>query len=241
VSIHFDRETYFDNVRNTLFGGSMTEGQVLGQEAMLLVWETRLPTDDLRHLAYCMATAKHETANEMLPIEEYGKDQGHEYGKTDPETGQTYYGRGFVQLTWRENYAYATQRLELQGSDDLELHADRALDPKIAAAVMFVGMIEGWFRSPNRLPLYFSETADDAYGAREIINGDKHIIPSWSNGVSIGKLIAGYHGHFLQALQVSSQPKKTIAEIFKIELTIPEGIEVAVVINGVPLFPAEEE
>ena len=44
----------------------------------------------------------------------------------------------------------------------------------------------------------FGDDSDDSYGAREIINGDKHIVPSWSGGVSIGKLIAGYHDHFLQ-------------------------------------------
>jgi len=241
MSIHFDREIYFDNVRHTLFGGSMTEGQVLGQEALLLIWETRSPSDDLRHLAYALATSKHETANEMLPIEEYGKGQGMEYGVPDKQTGQTYYGRGFVQLTWRENYSYATQQLKLGGNDDLEWHADRALDPKIAAAVLYAGMLEGWFRPPNKLSLYFLETADDAYGAREIVNGDKHIIPSWSNGVSIGKLIAGYHTHFLTALEASSQPKKTLTDTLKLDLTIPEGINITVIINGVPLLLDHEE
>jgi putative chitinase len=241
VSIHFDRETYFDSVRHTLFGGSMTEGQVMGQEALLLAWETREPSADLRHAACALANAKHETANEMLPIREFGLGQGQPYGVPDPQTGQTYYGRGFVQLTWRENYSFATSRLKLGGSDDLEWHADRALDPKIAAAVLYAGMLEGWFRPPNALPLFFNENADDAYGSREIVNGDKHIIPSWSNGVSIGKLIAGYHAHFLEALTISSQPKKTLAEVFKIELTVPEGVNVTVVINGVPLFATEED
>jgi len=100
-------------------------------------------------------------------------------------------------------------------------------------------MLEGWFRPPNTLPLFFSDIADDVYGAREIVNGDKHIIPSWSNGVSIGKLIAGYHGHFLAALVASSKPKPTLADVFKIELTVPEGVNVTVVINGVPLFTTE--
>lgn len=240
MSIHFDRETYFDSVRHTLFGGSMTEGQVMGQEALLLVWETKEPSADLRHAAYSLATTKHETANEMLPIIEFGKGQGMSYGVPDQQTGQTYYGRGFVQLTWRENYAFATSQLKLGGNDDLEWHADRALDPKIAAAVLYAGMLEGWFRPPNALPLFFSDVADDAYGAREIVNGDKHIIPSWSNGVSIGKLIAGYHNHFLHALELSSKPKPKLSDIFKIELTVPEGVNVTVVINGVPLLLEEE-
>jgi len=229
MNIHFDRETYFDAVRHTLFGGSMTEGQVVGQEAILQVWEMRLPSEDLRYLAYCLATTKHETANEMLPIEEYGKGAGYPYGIPDSETKQTYYGRGFVQLTWRDNYAFATQRLELTGANDLEWHAERALDPKIAAAVMFVGMIEGWFRPPNALPNFFSDIANDAYGAREIINGDKHIIPSWSGGVSIGKLIVGYHDHFLAALKKASGVPVVTTEIV---IRVQDGKVISVMIDG---------
>lgn len=233
--IHFDREVYFNLVRGPLFGGSMTEGQVIGQEAILLVWETRLPAQDLRHLAYALATTKHETANEMLPIEEYGYGKGHSYGEVDPETEQTYYGRGFVQLTWRDNYAHATNELELAGENNLEWHADRALDPKIAAAVMFVGMIDGWFRPPNKLGLYFNDTADDAYGAREIINGDKHIIPSWSEGISVGKLIAGYHQHFLNALIESSKPKTALADLIRVDITVPPNISIQIFVNGEPI------
>jgi putative chitinase len=208
MKIMFDHAIYFDRVR-PLFGGKLDQGQVDGQEAILTRWETEPPTDDLRHLAYALATTKHETASEMLPIEEYGKGEGQSYGKKDPETGQAYYGRGYVQLTWRENYARATIELALTGEDDLEWHADRALDPIIAAEVMFLGMTEGWFRTgddgkPETLGKYFNETRDDPYGAREIVNGDKHIVPAWSHGVSIGNLIADYHAKFLEALLQAS-------------------------------------
>ena len=229
MSVHFDREVYFNSVRHSLFGGSMTEQQVIGQEAILLAWEINPLSDDLRHPSYCLATTMHETANTFMPIEEYqGSKQP--YGQVDPQTGQAYWGRGYVQLTHRENYVKATAELELVGGDDLEWHADRALDPQIAADVMFYGMTEGWFRPPNRLELYFSDVADDAYGAREIINGDKHIVPSWSNGVSIGKLIAGYHAHFLDALRKSSQPKITV-DLVKIAITVPDGLSLTVMVN----------
>src|SRR5262245_12330776 len=193
----FDRKVYFDAVRASLFAGSMSQEQVDGQEAILSRWEADPLSDDLRHLAYPLATTKHETASTMQPIEEYGKGEGHDYGKPDPQTGQTYYGRGFVQLTWRDNYARATSELELAGDDDLEWHADRALNMAIAGEVMFTGMSEGWFRSDSEgsqtLVRYFNAQVDDSYGAREIINGDKKTVPSWSHGVSIGNLIAGYH------------------------------------------------
>jgi putative chitinase len=234
--VHFDRKIYFDAVRTSLFAGSMTQEQVDGQEAILAHWERDPLSDDLRHLAYPLATTKHETASTMQPIEEYGKGEGQEYGVPDPETGQTYYGRGFVQLTWRDNYARATSELELTGDDDLEWHADRALDPDIAANVMFVGMDEGWFRPPNTLELYFNESADDAYGAREIINGDQDVVPDWSHGVSIGNLIAGYHDAFLEALLASAisepvpGPDVKVVHI-EVNVSVPEGVEVKVTVN----------
>jgi putative chitinase len=254
MTIIFDRKTYFDNVRSSLFSGSLSQQQVEGQEAILGEWE--LPqvgevSSDNRWLAYMLATAYHETSQKMWPIEEYGKGEGMAYGKPDPETKQTYYGRGYVQLTWRDNYRKATKELGLKGDADLEWHAAMALDPQIAADVMFIGMREGWFRSssgrPETLYRYFNETTDDAYTAREIINGDKTKVPSWSNGVSIGNLIKGYHQKFLKALQLAQavappepepepepqpEPDPESGKVI-VNIQADPGIEVHVQINGV--------
>jgi hypothetical protein len=208
--VMFDRDIFFDSVRDSLFSGGMTQGQVDGMSAILSAWELDPPSGDRRWLAYCLATTYHETSQEMQPIEEYGKGAGMDYGKPDPETDQTYYGRGFVQLTWRDNYRKATAELDLAGDDDLEWHASRALDLQIASDVMFEGMVEGWFRPPNKLSTYFNETVDDPFTAREIINGDKNIVPSWSGGISIGKLVANYHKDFLKALNESWTEEKPL-------------------------------
>jgi len=250
TTILFDRTIYFDAVRDSLFGGKLTQQQVEGQEAILGEWE--LPQDpraamtDLRHLAYPLATTLHETASTMWPITEYGKGSGMSYGEPDPETGQTYYGRGFVQLTWRDNYRRATAELGLKGDADLEWHPDMALDPQIAADIMFIGMKEGWFRSDDNgaqtLARYFNDSVDDAYGAREIINGDKKTVPSWANGVSIGNLIAGYHRDFLAALQAAAvypdPAKSPFVETLKIDgheviVQIVDG-NVAIWVDGEP-------
>jgi hypothetical protein len=189
-----------------LFGGKLTQQQVDGQNALLDVWEEDYEKDnpDIRWLAYALATSLHESASTMWPIAEYSLGAGKEYGKTDPETGQKYYGRGLIQTTWRENYARADRELCLTGDDSCEWHADNQLKPEIASATLYRGLIEGWFRSsggtPNNLAKYFNDTRNDAYEAREAVNGDKHIVPSWSHGVSIGNLIAGYHRDFLAAL-----------------------------------------
>jgi hypothetical protein len=199
----FDRKSYFDSVRPSLFAGTMNQEQVDGQDTILSVWEKYVgDRGDLRWLAYMLGTAYHETSQEMQPIEEYGKGEGQLYGVEDPETGQCYFGRGYVQLTWRDNYARADEELNLEDDLSCEQQADNALVPWIAARVMYQGMHEGWFRG-DKLEDYFNDVEDDPYGAREIINGDKHIVPSWSNGVSIGNLIAGYHGKFLAALKTS--------------------------------------
>jgi len=258
-TILFDRTVYFDNVRASLFSGKLSQQQVEGQEAILGEWELQgqapgPPMTDIRFLAYMLATSYHETSQQMWPIEEYGKGSGQSYGQKDPETGQTYYGRGYIQLTWRENYKKATAELGLKGDSDLEWHAAMALDPQIAADVMFIGMREGWFRHssdgrPQTLVRYFNEDVDDPYGAREIINGDKKTIPSWSNGVSIGNLIAGYHRKFLAALQAAAvevtplppappDPNEPFASTLKMAgheviVSIANGI-VAIWVDGTP-------
>lgn len=233
----FDRTIYFDHVRASLFGGALTQQQVDGQEVILARWEHHRADQDLRHLAYALATTRHETASTMWPIEEYGKGAGMAYGKPDPETGQTYYGRGFVQLTWRDNYARATRELHLIGDYDLEWHADRALDTLVASGVMFTGMTEGWFRSSNGTPetfdRYFNETINDPYGAREIINGDKHIVPDWSNGVSIGNLIKDYHFKFFDALDAAliEGPAPEQASLV-MDIQVSDSVHLEIRVNG---------
>src|SRR5262245_53527760 len=106
-----DRTAFFDSVRGSLFGGHMSQDQVDGMNAILFAWEAQRKADDIRWLAYMLATTFHETAQTMQPIEEYGKGAGHDYGEPDPVTGECYYGRGFVQLTWGDNYKRADEEL----------------------------------------------------------------------------------------------------------------------------------
>lgn len=204
-----DRDTYFDKVRHDPFTGQMSQEQVDGQNSILLTWESFWePVDpDLRKLAYMLATVKWETASTMAPIEEYGKGSGHSYGEPDPETKQTYYGRGFVQLTWRENYARATAELALGGADDLEWHAERALDLTIATEVLFQGMDQGWFTG-KCLADYFNPTTDDPKNARQIINGNDK-----------DDEIAAIHKSFLTALNAAYFPRPAVTDAIE-EITV---------------------
>jgi len=210
--MRYDRDIFFDTVRDDPFDGSLTEGQVEGLDAVLDAWEHWRPDGDVRHLAYMLATDFHETAQTMQPIEEYGKGEGKEYGEVDQETGQAYYGRGLVQLTWRENYARADEELLILTGAliGLEAEADKALHPLVAVAVMFLGMERGWFTT-KKLSDYFNEERDDPVNARQIINGNDK-----------DDLIAGYHSSFMLALSLSQIPEEAAALP---PLPVPEGPE----------------
>lgn len=175
-----DRKRFYDSIR-TLFG-TIKQPQVDGMEAILNEWETRGLTD-LRQLAYILATTYHETARTMQPIEEYGKGKGKKYGKPDSVTGQSYYGRGFVQLTWDYNYKSLGALLNV----DLYHHPEKALELPIATQIMFEGMIKGLFTGKKLSDYFNSQT--NWVNARKIINGlDK------------AKMIADYAQSFYQSL-----------------------------------------
>jgi putative chitinase len=160
------RKYYFDNVRGALFSGSMSQSQVDGQ-TVLLDYAEQLGWDD-RWTAYVLATTFHETAQTMQPIAEYGKGKGRPYGVPDGPYGQTYYGRGYVQLTWYDNYKKQDAKLNLNGT--LVKDADLALDMQIATEVIFGGMRDGDFTGVG-LAKYINDSQTDFYNARKIVNG----------------------------------------------------------------------
>lgn len=173
------RTEFYAAVR-PIFGGALSQKQVDGIEALLAATEG-LP---ITHRAYLMATAKHETADTMQPIAEYGKGKGKPYGKPGRH-GQAQYGRGYVQLTWDDNYERADEALGLNGA--LLKDFNLAMQPTIAAKILVRGCSEGWFTG-KKLADYLP---GDYRGARRVVNGlDK------------ADLIAGYAREFEAALRL---------------------------------------
>jgi putative chitinase len=178
-----NREKFYAQVRKDF--GKLKQSQVDGFENIIFNWEFDRPSDDIRHLAYMLATTWHETARTMQPVTEYGSAKYLRSKKYWP-----YIGRGYVQLTWAENYKKMGKLLELPLYEKPEL----ALVPDHACEIMFEGMLtrksfKGDFTG-LALENFFNKTKDDPIGARKIINGtDK------------AKLIAGYHYKFLKALE----------------------------------------
>lgn len=153
-----NRKSTYDNIRKEF--GKLSQKQVEGFEAMFNEFEKR-QLSDIRFLAYILATTWHETAKTMQPIEEYGKGKGKSYeGK--------YYGRGYVQLTWLDNYKKATAKNN-KGWNFI-LNPELALQVEPAIWICFEGMLNGWFTG-KKLNDYFNNKKNDAVNARRIING----------------------------------------------------------------------
>lgn len=191
-----NRGRFYQAVRHSVFPGHMDQGQVDGMNAILAAWDASV-FDDLRWLAYMLATAYHETGGVMLPIAEKG---GYDYcernygpngrrpetarrmGNIHPGDGYKYRGRGYPQMTWHDNYLHASQ---ITG-EDLVNHPDLALRPDIAAKVMFAGMTDArvvfedfsddknFSFTGRSLEDYFNDDVEDPYNARRIINGLDH-------------------------------------------------------------------
>lgn len=174
-------QAFFDALRTGLLGPTLTAEEVKGTNAVLEAMEGA----PLAWTAYALATAYHETASTMQPVKEYG---GPSYltrmydvsgarpqlcianGNTCAGDGLKYCGRGYVQLTWKNNYKRAGDEIGV----DLVANPDKALDPVNAAKIMRRGMEEGWFtgkKFSSYLPTSGRATSGQYRFARFIING----------------------------------------------------------------------
>jgi putative chitinase len=157
-----NRANFYKLVKSFFFNGKLAQSQVDGIEIIFSEWESR-NLQDLRWLSYMLATVMHETAKTFQPIAEYGKGKGKKYGL--PVNGHIYYGRGFVQLTWPDNYKTMGEHIGV----DLYNNPDLAMDCKVATDILFEGMIKGMFTG-KKLADYFNAAKEDWVNARRIIN-----------------------------------------------------------------------
>ena len=182
-----NRKFFFDHVRATLFAGTLKPKQVAGMNFILDTWEKSHAKKDDRWLAYALGTTFHETAFTMQPIHEFGgnayffrqydKDSpiparrlvAKRLGNTQAGDGVLFHGRGNVQLTGRSNYTAMGKAFDVDLTANA-VAADRALEPELAAKIMFKGMEDGIFTGKG-FATFFSPTKEDWVNARKIING----------------------------------------------------------------------
>lgn len=198
---------FFEYLRRGLMAPILTTQEVEGTQSILRA----MKECPISHVAVALATAWHETAHTMQPIKERGGNAyffrmydpkggrprlARENGNIFDGDGVKFPGRGYVQLTWRSNYARATTKLRelgiLTAGESLVETPDLAMRHDVAAAILRWGMTEGWFTSKkfkDYLPASGPADKTAFKKSRAIING-----------VDRAALIADYAVGFQEAL-----------------------------------------
>ncbi|MFA5899571.1 MAG: hypothetical protein WC829_10705 [Hyphomicrobium sp.] len=210
-----DKQHFFDAVRTSLFGGTLTPTQVAVMDGIINSFSG--PHDEL---AYVLSTPYHEVGRRLEPATENlnysakrmtevwpsrfktlaaakpyannpealgNKVYGGRLGNDQPGDGYKYRGRGLSQITGKGMYAKFARLLNI----DLVGNPDLALRPDIAARILVVGMRDGLFTG-KKLRDYIGNGKLDYKGARAIINDDV---------AKNGAKIAGYANKFRAALR----------------------------------------
>jgi hypothetical protein len=205
----FDRKIFFDGFRQRL-DATIEQGQVDGLEFLLGRLESDPHWKDLRHTAYALATVFHETAYSFQPVEE-GYYLGTDRKVKAHQKSLRYFpffGRGYVQLTWRKNYEKAGKALGIDfiNSPGLALVPDHAFD------VLTLGLFRGWFG--GKLTTYINDKQTDYVNARKCVNVlDK------------AGIIAGYAGSFEKILRASLVRNPTATVEKPAEIQAPDKLD----------------
>ena len=208
-----NRKVFFDEIRQSVFGGFLEQKQVDGVNA-ILDYAERMGTPE-KHTCYALATARHETNAAMQPVRENlnytsasrirktwpsrfpTDDSARPYVKQPKALAIKVYGGrlGNAPYPSEDGWTYRGDGLpQLTGKANFDkFGVDPGMDLKTSVSVMFRGMTAGLFTG-KKLSDYFSGAQDDPVGARAIINPDKN-----------GGLVAGYYRAFRDAYRKASQ------------------------------------
>lgn len=189
-----DRKLFFEQIRSTGLFKTLSVEQVENIEAIIDECQ-RQGVNDKAQIAYIFATILHETAGTMRPIEEIGRGKNRTYGhkvwyngRPYNDVSHIYYGRGYTQNTWRENYVSLTKAAKKQGFTwDFEHHPELLLQTESSAWATVYAMKTG---------LYTGRKLSDYFGVKvDFINARKII-----NGLDRAELIKGYAVKFLDSM-----------------------------------------
>ena len=143
------------------------------------------------HLAYMLATIEHETGSTYNPVEEANwlvwksrqkyfekmydpilgnpenrKKMAIKNGNTTQGDGAKYFGRGYVQITWKNNY----KKMQNKFGVPLVKYPSLALENELAIKILIYGSETGYFTG-IKLSDHINDLKKDYLNARKVING----------------------------------------------------------------------
>lgn len=113
--------------------------------------------------AYVLATVEWETGGTFKPVRE-APSKSEEWRRRNLRYWP-YYGRGYIQLTWKANYEKYGKILGL----DLVNDPDLALDPKVALFIL-IHVFKNGTLTGRRLEEFVNPDKTDFVNARRVIN-----------------------------------------------------------------------
>lgn len=204
-----DRNVFYRHIRKL---GKLEQKEVDGLNLRLDFIEQDKRWQSLEHIAYYLATLKHETGvrvngemqtyNAIVELRSdasaerkygYKSRKGRELGNNKPGDGAAFKGAGDIQTTGKANAIKVGKALGLNLTNPRSNFRRLMQIPEYAYNGAVIGMYEGFYTGKN-LTDYDSVNGFKAYRARRIINGlDKAL------------KIKGYYKVFLKALKESTK------------------------------------
>lgn len=183
-----NKKTFFDLYRKNLDPDrKLSQSEVNAIDLFIDRSKSVFSNFTIPQWAYIFATTFHETNATFLPLKEaywLSEDWRRKNLRYYP-----YYGRGYVQITWKENYATYGKLLNI----DLVKNPDLAMNYDNAFFILINGFANGRFTG-KKISDYINNNKKDYVGARRCINGtDK------------AQLIANYANEFEEILFKSTK------------------------------------
>ncbi len=167
-----NRSKFFSGYRSSLDKNrrlSQKEVDALDNFLDMYESESRVSRLTIQQWAYIFATVFHETAYTFLPVREaYWLSE--EWRKKNLRY-YPYYGRGFVQLTWKDNYKLFSDIYK----EDFVSDPDLVMEPRYAFDILVKGCEEGLFTGKSLSDYIGCLKKESLYmqfkKARRVING----------------------------------------------------------------------
>ena len=165
-------------------------GNIKKHLPLILAALKKLDLSDRDMILMALSTIRTETEG-FVPIDEFKSrfntppgglpyslyDHRRDLGNKGPTDGADFKGRGFVQLTGRDNYT----RFGPQVGSDLVANPNLANDPEIAAALLATFLKDKERRIRGALLI------DDLREARRAVNGGTHGLTRFTHAFNIGR------------------------------------------------------